>query len=105
MFKMPNCSLYSDMKVGKHAEESESYVKSGTTKVLSEKKSEPHTSRHLVESTNCDKGVNRRQKRIHLVTKPSDVWLHREGRVHEATFLDPQMSSDKICNGKTYKII
>ena len=98
-------SFYSNIVVGKQDEESTSHVKSVTTKVLSENNSEPHTNNYLVDGRNCDKGVNRRQKRIHLVTKPSDVWLHREGRVHETTFLDPQRSSERICNGKINKII
>ena len=67
-------------------------------KVLNE--SEPLKNRVI-----SDKNVNRRhKKRIHLVTKPSDVWLHRDGRVHEISFLDPQDSTEKIYDGKPSSI-
>ena len=70
-------------------------VKSVQNKVLNE--SEP-----LKSNVISDKTVNRRhKKRIHLVTKPSDVWLHRDGRVHEISFLDPQDSTEKVSDGKT----
>ena len=57
-----------------------------------------------IDGVISDKSVNRRHKkrRIHLVTKPSDVWLHRDGRVHEISFLDPQDSTEKLSDGKTY---
>ena len=71
-----------------------------TTKVMIERKCDSGSSSHLLATTNCDKALSRRQKRIHLVTKPSDVWIHRDGRIHEATFFDPQKSSDRTCNGK-----
>ena len=59
-------------------------------------------SEPLKSNVISDKTVNRRhKKRIHLVTKPSDVWLHRDGRVHEISFLDPQDSTEKVSDGKT----
>ena len=57
---------------------------------------------NLINGIVCDKVVDRRhKKRIHLVTKPSDVWLHRDGRVHEISFLGAQKSSDRVSDGKT----
>ena len=54
-----------------------------------------------IDGAISDKSANRRhKKRIHLVTKPSDVWLHRDGRVHEISFLDPQDSTEKVSDGK-----
>ena len=82
---------YSDVISVQQGEE----VKSVQNKVLNE--SEP-----LKNNIISDKTVNRRhKKRIHLVTKPSDVWLHRDGRVHEISFLDPQDSTEKVSDGKT----
>ena len=82
---------YSDVISVQQGEE----VKSVQNKVLNE--SEP-----LKNNIISDKTVNRRhKKRIHLVTKPSDVWLHRDGRVHEISFLDPQDSTEKLSDGKT----
>jgi len=87
---------------GKQGEESETYVKSATTKVLRENKSEAHTKGNLINGIIGDKSVDRRhKKRIHLVTKPSDVFLHRDGRVHEISFLGAQKSSDSVSDGKT----
>ena len=82
---------YSEVISGKQGED----VKCVQNKVLNE--SEP-----LKSNVISDKTVNRRhKKRIHLVTKPSDVWLHRDGRVHEISFLDPQDSTEKVSDGKT----
>ena len=82
--------FYSEVISVKQGEDSTSVQ----NKVLNE--SEPLKNRVI-----SDKNVNRRhKKRIHLVTKPSDVWLHRDGRVHEISFLDPQDSTEKIYDGK-----
>ena len=90
------------MNAGKQGDESETYVKSATSKVLRENKSEVHKKENLINGTVCDKVVDRRhKKRIHLVTKPSDVYLHRDGRVHEISFLGAQKSSDSASDGKT----
>jgi hypothetical protein len=73
-------------------------VNGETNKMLCEKKSEIHKNGHFSDGKlSCDKGVNNRRhkKRIHLVTKPSDVWLHRDGRVHEISFLDTQNGNDR----------
>ena len=54
------------------------------------------------ESSSNEDFVNRKQKRIHLVTKPADVWIHREGRVHEATFFHSNKIENAMeGNGKT----
>ena len=77
-------------------------MKSATNKVLRENKSEVHKKQSLINGIICDKSVDRRhKKRIHLVTKPSDVFLHRDGRVHEISFLGAQKSSDGVSDGKT----
>ena len=77
-----------------------------TNKMLCEKKSEIHKNGHFIDGKlSCDKGVNNRRhkKRIHLVTKPSDVWLHRDGRVHEISFLDTQNGNDRtVADGRTF---
>ena len=76
-------------------------MKSSNTKVISEKRNEPNANSDVVSGNKSDNVLNRRRKRIHLVTKPTDVWIHRDGRIHEATFFDPNSSaSDRICNGK-----
>ena len=91
------------MTAGQQGDQSEGYVKTGTIKALSETKSELHKNDHLRDGLICDKGVNRRhKKRIHLVTKPSDVWLHRDGRVHEISFLDPQKDNRIFSDGKPF---
>ena len=76
--------------------------------MLCEKKSEIHKNGHFIDGKlSCDKGVNNRRhkKRIHLVTKPSDVWLHRDGRVHEISFLDTQNGNDRtVTDGRTFNL-
>ena len=79
-----------------------------TNKMLCEKKSEINKNGHFIDGKlSCDKGVNNRRhkKRIHLVTKPSDVWLHRDGRVHEISFLDTQNGNDRtVTDGRTFNL-
>ena len=85
----------------KQSNDTEGCVKSGNAKVTSEKRSETSTNFDVVSGKKGDNNFNRRRKRIHLVTKPADVWIHREGRIHEATFFDSNNSaSDRTSNGK-----
>ena len=99
-------SIYSDLATTQ--EETEGYVNGETNKMLCEKKSEIHKDGHFSDGKlSCDKGVNNRRhkKRIHLVTKPSDVWLHRDGRVHEISFLDTQNGNDRtVTDGRTFNL-
>ena len=70
--------------------------------MTSEKRNETSTNFNKVSGgKKGDNNFNRRRKRIHLVTKPADVWIHREGRIHEDTFFDLNNSaSEKTSSGK-----
>ena len=94
-------SHFSDVITAKQGNDTEGCVKGGNAKVTSEKRSETSTNFDAVSGQKSDNVLNRRRKRIHLVTKPADVWIHREGRIHEATFFDSNNSaSDRTSNGK-----